>query len=93
MGACVCAQLCLTLCDPTDSARLLCPWDFPGKKTGVGCHFLLQEIFPTQGWNPSLLSLLHWQADSLLVCHLDRPINSYKTTYGIPELQNAEVVI
>ena len=86
MGACVCAQLCLTLCDAVDSARLLCPWDFPGKKTGVGS-------IPTQGWNPSLLSLLHWQADSLPLCHLDRPINSYKTTYGIPELQNAEVVI
>ena len=34
--------------------RLLRPWDFPGKNTGVGCHFLLQEIFPTQGLNPSL---------------------------------------
>ena len=34
--------------------RLLHPWDFPGKNTGVGCHFLLQEIFPTQGLNPSL---------------------------------------
>ena len=31
------------------------PWDFPGKNTGVGCHFLLQRIFPTQGLNPSLL--------------------------------------
>ena len=30
------------------SARLLCPWDFPGKNSGVGCHFLLQGIFPTQ---------------------------------------------
>ena len=30
--------------------RLLCPWDFPGKNTGVGCHFLLQGIFPTQDW-------------------------------------------
>ena len=30
---------------------LLCPWDFPGKNTGVGCHFLLQGIFPTQGLN------------------------------------------
>ena len=29
-------------------ARLLCPWDFPGKNTGVGCHTLLQGIFPTQ---------------------------------------------
>ena len=35
--------------------RLLCPWDFPGKDTGVGCHFLLQWIFPTQGLNPGLL--------------------------------------
>ena len=29
--------------------RLLLPWDFPGKSTGVGCHLLLQGIFPTQG--------------------------------------------
>ena len=35
--------------------RLLCPWDSPGKNTGVGCHFLLPAIFPTQGLNPSLL--------------------------------------
>ena len=33
---------------------LLCPWNFPGKSTGVGCHFLLQGIFPTQGSNPGL---------------------------------------
>ena len=46
-------------------ARLLCPWDSPGKNTGVGCHALLQEIFPTQGLNPSLLCLLHWHVDSL----------------------------
>ena len=32
-----------------------CPWDFPGKNTGVGCYFLLQGIFPTQGLNPCLL--------------------------------------
>ena len=36
--------------------RLLCPWDFPGKNTGVGSHLLLQGIFPTQGLN---LGLLH----------------------------------
>ena len=29
------------------ASLLLCPWDFPGKNTGVGCHFLLQGIFPT----------------------------------------------
>ena len=34
--------------------RLLCPWDFPGKDAEVGCHFLLQGIFPTQGSNPHL---------------------------------------
>ena len=41
------------------SARLLCPWDFSGKDTGVGCHFLLQGIFLTVGLNPHLLCLLH----------------------------------
>ena len=35
--------------------QLLCPWGFPGKSTGVGCHVLLQGIFPTQGLNPDLL--------------------------------------
>ena len=44
--------------------RLLCPWDSPGKNTGMGCHALLQGILPTQGLNPRLLFLLHWQADS-----------------------------
>ena len=34
--------------------RLFRPWDFPDKSTEVGCHFLLQGIFPTQGLNPSL---------------------------------------
>ena len=36
-------------------ARLLCPWNSPGKNTGVGCHDLLQKIFLTQGLNPGLL--------------------------------------
>ena len=40
-------------------ARLLCLWNFPGKNTGVGCHFLLQRIFPTQGLNSHHLCLLH----------------------------------
>ena len=35
-------------------ARLLCPWDSPSKNTGVGCHFLLQGIFLTQGLNLGL---------------------------------------
>ena len=39
-------QLCLTLCGPIDGrpTRLLCPWDFPGKSTGVGCHCLLRGL-------------------------------------------------
>ena len=57
------------------SVQLLIPWtvahqpplpvNYPSMNIGVGCHFLLQGIFPTQGWNSSLLPLLHWQADSL----------------------------
>ena len=51
----------VSLCACSDSrvwflatpARLLCPWDFPGKNTGVGSHFLLQRIFLTQGWKLS----------------------------------------
>ena len=35
--------------------RLLCPWNFLGKNTGVGCHSLLPRNFPTQGSNPGLL--------------------------------------
>ena len=62
-----CCVLCSVMTDSLQPrgfqpARLLCPWDFPGKNTGRGCHFPLQDIFPTQGWNPCLL---YWQADSL----------------------------
>ena len=61
---------CLTLCDPVDcSPPVLCPWNFPGKNTGVGCHFVLQGIFLTQGLNPHLLCLLPWQVDSLPLPH------------------------
>ena len=61
-----------TLCNAKGCSplRLLCPWDFPGKNTGVDSHFLLQGIFPTQGLNSRLLHLVYWQADSLLLSHL-----------------------
>ena len=51
------AQSCPPLYDPLDwqHARLLCPWDSPGKNTGMGCHSLLQGIFPSQRVNPGLL--------------------------------------
>ena len=51
-------------------ARFLCPWNSLGQNTGVGC-LLLQEIFPTKGLNTNLLCLLHWQADSLPLSHLN----------------------
>ena len=69
-----CAQLCLTL--PSyglHPARLLHPCSSPGKNTRMGCHFLLQGIFPTQGSNSHLLRVLHFQADSLPLRHLGSP--------------------
>ena len=42
-----------------EPTRLLCPWDFSGKNTGIGCHFLLQGLFLTQELNLHLLRLLH----------------------------------
>ena len=54
---CLVTKPCLALSLPRglSPTRLLCPWDFPGKNTRVGCHFFLQGIFPTQGWNSCLL--------------------------------------
>ena len=51
---------CLTLCDSMGYSPLgsSVQKDCPGKNTGVGCHALIQEIFPTQGSNPNLL---HWR--------------------------------
>ena len=55
-SVCEVAQSCPTLCDPVDCSL---PGSsvhgiFPGKNTGMDCHFLLQEIFPTQGLKPGL---------------------------------------
>ena len=49
------------------------PWAFPGKNTGLGCHFLLQRIFPTQGSNPHLLHLQHRRQILLPSYHLGSP--------------------
>ena len=63
------AQSCPTFCNPYSLARLLCPWDSPGKNTGVGSHYHLQGIFPIQGLNPGILHhrrilyhLCHWKS-------------------------------
>ena len=60
----------------TVACQLLCPWVYPGKNTGVGCHTLLQGIFPTQGSNMQLLRppqcrriLYRWATREALFIH------------------------
>ena len=58
-GVCVCALSNSIMSDSLrphglQPARLLCPWDFTGKNTGVGCHFILQDL-PDQGIKPTFL--------------------------------------
>ena len=79
LSCCLVAKSCPALLWPCgrQPARLPCTWDFPGKNTGVGSHFLLQGIFLTQGSNPSPL---HWQVDSLPPSHLESPKNSNYTS-------------
>ena len=66
--------------------RLLCPWNSPGKNTGVGYHFLFQGIFPTQESDPHLL---HWQVDSLLLSHLGSPYHEawHAAVHGVAKSQ------
>ena len=60
MHASFVAQACSTLCDPMDcSPPGSSVHGIPGKNTGVGCHALLQGIFPTQGSNPLLFHLTY----------------------------------
>ena len=72
-------QSCLTLCTPTGYSLpgFSLHGDSPGKNTGMGCHCLLQVIFLTQGSNPRLLWLLHWQMGSLPLSYLGSPPPSY----------------
>ena len=63
-------QLFVTLW--TVAHQALCPRDSSGKNTGVGCHSLLQGIFPTPGIEPGS-PILHWQADSYPLYHQGSP--------------------
>ena len=54
-----------------EPTRLLCPWNFPGKNTGVGCRFLLQRIFPSQRLN---LGLLHCRQTLYCLSHQGSPL-------------------
>ena len=58
----------------TVAHQFLCPRNFPDKNTGVGCHVLLQGVFPTSRSNPHLLHLQHWKVDSLSLSHLGSQI-------------------
>ena len=60
-------------------AGLLCPWDFPRKNTGVGCHFLFRGSSWLRDQNSCLWHLLHWQADSFPLHHLRSPLSPYQT--------------
>ena len=64
-NVCLVTQLCPTLCNPMECSPpgSSVHGDSPGKNTGVNCHALLQEIFPTQGWMEPRSPIL--QADSL----------------------------
>ena len=70
------------LCDPMDySPPSSCVHGILQARTntGVGCHFLLQGMLPTQGSNPRLLCLLHWQEGSLPLEPPGKPMLSDKT--------------
>ena len=69
------AQSCPTVCEPD---RPLCPWDSPGKNTGVSCHALLQGIFLIQGLNLHLLVSCIGRQVLYHQHHLESPLNSLK---------------
>ena len=73
-------------------ARLLCPWGFPGKNTGVGCHAFLQGIFLTQGLNQHILYLLHWQVGSLPPVLPGSPWGSRKWKISVPSVESSSHV-
>ena len=74
---CLVAQSCPTLCDPhgLQPTRLLCPWNSPGKSTGLGCHFLLQGTEPGSSVLTADLYHLSHQGSPLIICE------NYKLTF------------
>ena len=82
---CSVAQLCPILCNPTlQFTRLFCPWDSPGKNTGMGCHFPKPGIEPTSPVSPAL------QADSLPRSCWESlsPVTTCQCVYETWELQS-----
>ena len=73
--SCLLSVAQLSVAPRTVVCRLLCPWDSPGGNTGMGSHFFLLGIFPTQGLNLLLLRVLHLHADPLPLSHLGSAIS------------------
>ena len=92
---CVCSVLWLTLCKPLDCSPpgSCVHGDSPGKNTGVGCHTLLQRIFPTQELNLCLLCFLNWQVDSLLHHLGSPPLTKLKPKWSPTKLKQANQAI
>ena len=83
---CIKFQWYLTLCDPIDCSPpgSLVHGDSPGKSTRMGCHALLQGIFPTQGSNLHLLCLLYWQMGSLPLASPGKVTRLYSQNLRLP---------
>ena len=60
--------------------QLLCPWDSPGKNTGVGCHFLLQGNLHNPGTEPTSLSS-HVSCIGMQILYLERHLESQPTMF------------
>ena len=72
-------------CQSTEGCRLLCPWDSPDKNTGMGCHFLFQDIFPNPGIKPVPPAL---QADYLPLSHLGSLFLFHTPTNGFENVSS-----
>ena len=94
-------QLCTTLATyGLQPSWLPCPWDSLGKNTGVekkkkntgvGCHALLQGIFPVQGLNTHILHLLPSQAGSLPLGSPEKPNDAQNTVYHLITIEYQQI--
>ena len=106
-GKCVCVCVCVCVCSVPRSCLAYPDLAyFPDKNTGVWCHFMLQETFPTQGSNLCLFHILHWQVDTLVpsqklkeargllkFCPLGISLASFKTCSETQHCSNSRCLI
>ena len=80
------SENCSVMSDPLWPHGLYSPWNSPGKNTGVGCHFLLQGIFPIQGSNPGLphcRQILYWLSHQGSFFNFNSVINIFSPHRGM----------